>query len=455
MKRAILILTAWTIMSCQGPSQPDSPAIQDSSPSLGMHPEWTTHSSIYEVNIRQHTPEGTINALAEKLPELKKLGVEILWMMPVQPIGIENRKGGLGSYYSISDYTAINPEFGSMEDFIIFVHKAHDLDMKVILDWVANHSSFDNVWMKEHKEWYTQMNGKVVSPNDDWTDVADLNYDNPDMRKAMLEAMKFWVSETEIDGFRCDVAMEVPMDFWNRVRPALDSIKPVFMLAEAEGPEFHQEAFDMTYGWELHHIMNEIASGNKDLSALDEYQSKMDTLYDKNDYRMFFTTNHDENSWNGTINERLGQHAQNFFVLAATFPNGMPLIYSGQEYGLDKRLRFFEKDTIVGTDSSLFDWYSSIIKLKMTHPTLKMGNLQGDYLRLNDSDEHVFAYARELQGHLLIVALNFGAKAGTLQLPKEISGNEFVNALSGEAYDIANRQISIPAHSYQLLTLSE
>lgn len=454
MKKVFLFAIAAAHIACQGPrSESSNYSDQESvSVDLGMHPEWSAHSSIYEVNIRQQTPEGTISAFIEKLPEVKALGVEILWIMPIQPIGIENRKGVLGSYYSISDYTAVNPEFGTMEDFVNLVNQAHELGLKVILDWVANHSSFDNVWMAEHMDWYTQVDGVVVSPNEDWTDVADLNYDNPDMRHAMREAMKFWITETDIDGYRCDVAYELPLDFWNNTRKALDSIKPVFMLAEAEGPEYHKEAFDMTYGWEFHHIINEIASGKKELSDLDAYHDKILEIYDKNDYRMYFTTNHDENSWNGTVEERMGDNAKNFFVLSTTFPSSMPLIYGGQEFGLNKRLRFFDKDTVVATDSSLHQWYSDIINLKMTHPTLKMGDLQGDYVRLKDSDEQVFGFLRELQGHLLVIAINFGEKEGMVKLPSEVSGNEFMDAISGEVYAMLDGQISLKANSYKILT---
>lgn len=459
MKKIAALLSVSVILSCQGPTPPADSNADDraevTTPDLGMHTDWTAQSSIYEVNIRQHTPEGTIAAFAEKLPEIKELGVEILWIMPVQPIGEKNRKGPLGSYYSISDYTAVNPEFGTMEDFKAFVDEAHDMGFKVILDWVANHSSFDNVWMEDHKGWYTQVDGVVISPNEDWTDVADLNYDNTDMRKAMRQAMKFWVEEADIDGYRCDVAFEVPMDFWNNTRMALDSIKPVFMLAEAEGPEFHEQAFDMTYGWEFHHIINEIAAGEKELSALDEYQSRMDTLYNKNDFRMFFTTNHDENSWNGTINERMGENAQNFFVLCATFPNGMPLVYSGQEYGLDKRLRFFDKDTIEATDSSLYDWYRQIVQLKMSDPTLKMGNLQGDYTRLTDTEGEVFAFVRQKGKEQLVVALNFGDDPGVLRLPTEMSENTYEDPATRQAVEMDAGTITLEPHNYKLLRLAK
>lgn len=457
MKNALILFLLLLMAGCQSPEAPaaDRNATEEPAADLGMHPEWTAQSSIYEVNIRQHTPEGTINAFIEKLPEIKELGVEILWIMPIQPIGVKNRKGPLGSYYSISDYTAVNPEFGTMEDFKNLVNKAHEMDLKVILDWVANHSSFDNAWMEEHVDWYTQVDGKVVPPNKDWTDVADLNYDSPGLRKAMREAMKFWVSDADIDGFRCDVAFEVPMDFWDNTREALDSIKPVFMLAEAEGPEFHTKAFDMTYGWEFHHIINQIAAGEKELSALDEYKAKMDTLYSRNDFRMFFTTNHDENSWNGTVQERMAENALNFFVLCTTFPDGMPLIYSGQEYGLNKRLRFFDKDTVTATDSSLYNWYRNMINLKMTNPTLKMGNLQGSYQRITRADDEVFSFLREKDGQKLVVAINFGGREATFTLPDEMAGAVLKDAVTGEQLTAEEGKIKVAAHHYALITPGE
>ena len=457
MTRAFLYIMILALAGCQGPNpNPETPEKAEASTAavdLGMHPDWTAQSSIYEVNIRQHTPEGTLNAFAEKLPELKELGVEILWLMPVQPIGVKNRKGGLGSYYSISDYTAINPEFGTMEDFKNLVKEAHDMGFKVILDWVANHTAYDHVWTETRPEWYTRVDGEIVSPNDDWTDVADLNYDAPGLRQAMRESMKFWVKEADIDGFRCDVAYMVPMEFWNRTRAALDSLKPVFMLAEAEGPEFHDQGFDMTYGWELHHLMNEIAAGNRKLTALDEYREKEDSLYGPNDYRMFFTTNHDENSWNGTIEDRLGKNAKNFFVLCATFPNSMPLVYSGQEYGLNKALSFFEKDTVVATDSSLFDWYAQIIGLKMAHPSLKMGRLQGDYQGLS-ADENSFGYLREKDGNLLVVALNFGDIPATVTLPPDIDASALEDAFTAEPAKLNGAEIELDPHSYKLFSLT-
>ena len=221
-----------------------------------QHVEWSKNATIYEANIRQMTPEGTFKALENQLDDIKKLGVKIIWLMPIQPIGVLNRKGELGSYYSVKDYKSVNPEYGTMDDFKSLVNKAHELDMKIILDWVANHTAWDHVWTVDHPEWYTKDSlGNFTPPVPDWSDVIDLNYDSFEMRDAMTDAFKFWLTETDIDGFRCDVAYNVPTDYWNLLRKELDLIKPVFMLAEADQADHHNEAFDMSYGWELMHLM--------------------------------------------------------------------------------------------------------------------------------------------------------------------------------------------------------
>ncbi|MCK5822638.1 MAG: alpha-amylase, partial [Bacteroidales bacterium] len=252
IKKLFLVLIAVAIVSCVNNNKKKSSSVK--------HPDWTKNKNIYEVNIRQYTDEGDFKSFEKHLPRLKQMGVDILWIMPVQPIGEKNKKGSLGSYYSIKDYLAVNPEFGTMDDFKHIVDKAHELKMYVILDWVANHTSWDNNLITEHPEWYTHDSlGNIVSPVEDWTDVADLNYYNNELRTYMINALEFWVKQTDIDGFRCDVAGMVPTDFWNDAREKLDKIKPVFMLAEWESPELQKHAFDMTYSWALNGLMNDIA----------------------------------------------------------------------------------------------------------------------------------------------------------------------------------------------------
>lgn len=348
-------------------------------------------ATIYEVNLRQYTSDGTINSFKKKLPKLKELGVNILWFMPLQPIGIKNRKAVgdsfvedfpnpdydkyWGSPYSISNYKQVNPRYGTLSEFKELIKLCHDLDMKVVLDWVANHTAWDNPWIIDHPEWYTHdSTGKITDPIGEdgkswgWTDVADLNYENDKMRKAMIDAMSFWIKECDIDGFRCDVAMEVPVDFWNEASKQLNQIKPIFMLAESEAhkPRMFDSAFDAYYGWEMHHVFNKIYAGELSSSEIIRVMNEKDSICGDHVFPMNFITNHDENSWNGTIDERLGESWGAMAVLSYSL-RGMPLIYSGQEVGLDHRLSFFEKDSIdwnKPNGEEYFNFYKQLNKLK-------------------------------------------------------------------------------------------
>jgi len=283
------------------------------------HPAWTSKSNIYEVNIRQYTPEGTFKAFLPHIDRLYKMGVDILWLMPISPIGKINRKGTLGSYYAISDYTAVNPEFGTLEDFRDVVRKAHSLGMHIIIDWVANHTAWDHPWVHSNPEWYQKDADGVIKSPFDWTDALALNYDSSDLWKAMIDSMKFWLEETNIDGFRCDVAMLVPVEFWNKARKDLDRIKKVFMLAEAEEPNQHESAFDASYTWELFKTMQKVAKGERSVDDIYEELDKEKIKFPSFAYRMLFTSNHDENSWNGTEFELFLNAARTFSVL--TFVN--------------------------------------------------------------------------------------------------------------------------------------
>lgn len=377
----------------------------------------------YEVNIRQYTPEGTFAAFTKELSRLKDLGVDILWIMPVQPISEKNRKGSLGSYYSVQDYRAINPEFGTMADFKAMVDEAHRLGFKVILDWVANHTGWDNKLIETHPDWYTQKDGKIVSPVEDWSDVADLNYDNPEMRRYMIESLKYWVNETGIDGFRCDMAAMVPTDFWEDARMSLDSIKPVYMLAEAWDPELTDKAFDTVYGWDLMHTMNAIAKGEKDASVLPAYFAKNDSMYQKHALVMNFLTNHDENSWAGTTEERYDSLEYAFAVLIYTIP-GIPMMYSGQEVGNDHRLLFFDKDSINWDDrKGMTAFYTLLNQLKKDYPALDGGEKGGTMEVIPTSDpKQIFAYERSKGNNKVLVVLNLSRNTASFTFDKPIAG---------------------------------
>jgi glycosidase len=318
---SLLLATIFLISACQtasdkGNNQQKEQEYTSNTPT----PEWSKDAVIYEVNIRQYTEEGTFNAFAEHLPRLKELGVDILWLMPVHPIGEKKRKGSLGSYYSIKDYKAINPEFGTMADFKSLVEKAHEMDMHLILDWVANHTAWDHPWTETNPEWYLQNEeNEIIAPVEDWTDVAGLDYSNQEMREAMKEALTFWVKEANIDGYRCDVAGMVPVDFWENARKAIEEVKPVWMIAEDEAEiELLENAFNANYGWEFHHIMNNVAQKEQNALNVAEYFQKIDTLYPAGTWPMQFTTNHDENSWNGTVYERMGEAVNSMAALTFT-----------------------------------------------------------------------------------------------------------------------------------------
>lgn len=412
----ILLLVAFIMASCNNTQTTENQDMTNDNNSKLKHPEWSKHSNIYEVNIRQYTEEGTFNAFDKHLERLSEMGVDILWLMPISPIGVKNRKGSLGSYYSIKDYTAINPEFGTMEDFKNLVNHAHSLGMHLIIDWVANHTAWDHAWVQEHPEYYKKdSTGKIESPFD-WTDVLQLNYENHDLWKAMANEMKFWIENADIDGFRCDVAMLVPTPFWDSARVELDKVKPVFMLAEAELPEQHLHAFDMSYSWEMHHAFADVAKGKKPATALNERIIEDSTLFSSNDYRMQFTTNHDENTWNGTEYEKMGDGAKTMAVLTFTIP-GMPLIYSGQEAANKNRLLFFDKDTLIWDSIPLAGFYKNLIELKNENKALWNGDFGGSYHALTTTNpEHVFAFVRENDENRVLFVGNMSAEPHNIHI---------------------------------------
>ncbi len=397
-------------------------------PTHVMHPYWSRSAVIYEVNLRQYTDEGTLQAFKQQIPRLHDLGVDILWFMPIHPISELNRKGELGSYYSVKDYKAVNPEFGTFADFKDVVKEAHEYGMKVIIDWVPNHTGCDNAWVKDHPDWYARNEkGEMFGPYD-WTDVYKLDYSNREMRKAMVDALKFWLKKADIDGFRCDVAGNVPVDFWDETRPQLEKVKSdIFMLAEATEPELVQDAFDMDYNWPMKDLFSEIAATSgkysfiaegktepakfpvKYASAIDSLVNLQDTQYPDDCYLMNMITNHDLNSWEGTEFERLGDLSQAFAVLTYTLP-GMPLIYTGQETGMNRALQFFVKDKAPQwePENEYFEFYRRLNIIKHTRPELAAGKKGGKYERYQTTSRDVLVFTRTLGRYMTIVGVNLG-----------------------------------------------
>ncbi len=352
------------------------------------------------------------------------MGAGILWFMPVTPVGEVNRKGSLGSYYSVKDYYGINPEFGTLEDFKHLVNEIHKMGMYVIVDWVANHTSWDNPLMKEHPEWFMKNDeGDFILPDPGWTDVIDLNYENKDLWQYMINAMKYWLTETDIDGFRCDVAGMIPMEFWNDARPEFEKVKPVFMLAEAEGPDFHEKAFDATYSWGFSNLMNSTAKGEKKAADFIELFKEEQDNYPQSAFRMRFTSNHDINSWTGTEFERLGDAAGTFAVLT-NIVSGIPLIYSGQEAGSDKRLKFFERDPIEWKDHPFKNIYSKLFNLRKVNEALYNGERGGTQVILETENKNVLPMIREKGSDKIFAVFNLSPGEASVKInDQRVDGN--------------------------------
>ena len=375
-----------------------------------IRPQWFKNLTLYEVNVRQFTHEGTLCKFEEHLQRIKDLGFGIIWLMPVQPIGLINRKGTLGSYYSIRNYTEVDAAYGTLADFKRIVKKIHELGMFVIFDWVANHTSWDNVWTSTHPEYYSKdEHGNLMAPNPDWSDVAKLDFNCLSVYDAQIEAMKFWILEADIDGFRCDMAHLVPTDFWNKARLELNKLKPIFMLAESENLDLIEYAFDCQYSWKIHHLCNEIAHGTKSATDLREIITANFQDFPENSFPLLFTSNHDENSWSGSAVERLGCALEPLNVLIYTLI-GMPLVYGGQETGLNKRLSFFEKDCFEWRWDKLIPFYQKLNALKFRNQALWTGESKLNLSFLNTSNQNeILAFNREKDNFKVLVILNLSA----------------------------------------------
>ena len=424
------------------------------------HPEWSKNAAIYQINTRQFTAEGTFAAAAMQLPRLKQLGVSILWLMPVQPIGEVNRKGELGSPYSIKDYYGVNSEFGSKADLKAFIAQAHALGMYVILDWVANHTAWDNTLVKQHPDWYLRdwKGDFTPTPWWDWTDIIELDYSKPALRQYMTDAMKYWVQEIGFDGFRCDVAGFVPLDFWVNVRQELETIKPVFMLAEFEGRDFHAEAFDMTYAWTWHQALHDIAKGHADVNKLYVYYSWNEKYYPRDIMRLLGVTNHDQNAWEGTEFEMFAEALPSTIALSI-ISDGMPMIYNGQEVGNTRRLAFFERDPIIWHDDSgnviqheNGQLYQKLLALKKVNTALWNAAWGAPMIPVHNSQQsQVLSFVRQNDNDKVFAVFNFSDKPQQVQFKQHLHYGDYSDYLSGAKvrFNAASR-LTLPAWGFHI-----
>jgi alpha-amylase len=401
----ILLLQLITISGsfCQTKTTPNA-----NSEIVNSHPAWIMQGNIYEVNVRQYTPEGTLNAFAKHLDRLKEMGVQTVWFMPVNPISKVDRKGSLGSYYAVADYTALNPEFGTMEDFKQIVHSIHKKGMKVIIDWVPNHTGADHRWLTEQPDFFVKDSTGKAAMAVDWADTRQLNYKNIVMQDSMIAAMKYWISNTDIDGFRCDVAWNVPASFWRKCIPQLKNMKSIFMLAEGDSSYLPESGFDAVYPWHMFKMMEKVAKGKRPAISLDSIKHESETLYPANTIQMYFTSNHDENSWNnadyGTFP---GPVHEPFAVFTQTMANSVPLIYGGQEEPVLRALKFFDKDPIVFDKLQRADFYKTLLDLRKRNAAL---SADASFRKVSvGDDEAIYAFVREKGREKVFVILNFSA----------------------------------------------
>lgn len=467
MRRPVLLIIILCIMTLAGCTQNQSVETNPNTPQHGnvnpyqparyvkiRHPEWTKNATIYQINTRQFTDEGTFRAAEKHLPRLKSLGVDILWLMPIHKIGEKNRKGSLGSPYSVKDYYSVNPEFGTLDDLKHFVNAAHEQGMFVILDWVANHTAWDNNLVSEHPEWYERDWKGDFRPTPwwDWSDIIDLDYRHEGLRRYMTDALKYWVREANVDGYRCDVAGFVPVDFWNNVRRELDGIKPVFMLAEWESRDLHAEAFDMTYAWSWYDAVHQVALGKKtDLSGLFVYYSWNESSFPVESMRMTFVTNHDKNAWEGTEFEQFGEGLEAAMALSVV-GEGMPLVYNGQEAGNTRRLQFFEKDPIVWKEHPNGELYRRLFALKKKNTALWNSHWGARMILVpNSVPARVFSFVRRNENDKVFAVINFSGQTQAATFKENLYHGKYTDYFGGETVEFdASTRLELKPWGYRI-----
>jgi alpha-amylase len=411
------------------------------------HPDWILQGNIYEVNIRQYTEEGTFNAFAKYLDRLKAMGVQTIWFMPINPISKVDRKGSLGSYYAVSDYTAINPEFGTMNDFKQIVKAIHNKGMKVIIDWVPNHTGGDHRWLVEQPDFFVKDSTGKAKMAVDWADTRQLDYKNTVMQDSMIAAMKYWVTNTDIDGFRCDVAWNIPASFWEKCIAQLKPMKSMFMLAEADNAYLPESGFHAVYPWRMFKMMERVAKGERNALGIDSVKNKNDALYPQQTIQMYFTSNHDENSWNKADYATFpGVVHEPFAVFTQTMANSVPLIYSGQEEPILRPLKFFDKDPMVFKEYKREAFYKTLLSLRKRNPAL---SATAPFKKVNAGDEKaVYAFVRESGKNKVLVILNFSSSKQAVTIrEKGLMGNAF-NVFKNKKENITPKEWSLEPWGY-------
>lgn len=422
------------------------------------HSDWSYNSSVYEVNVRQYTKEGTFISFAKHLDRLQDLGVGIIWFMPIHPIGSKNRLGSLGSYYSVKDYYGINPEFGTLNEFKAVVDSIHAKGMHVVIDWVGNHTSWDNVLTQSHPEWFEKNSAGnfIPPPGTNWSDVIQLDHAQQGLRNYMIDVMKYWITETNIDGFRCDAASFVPIGFWSEVITELKKTNPeIIMIAEDDGTQYYSAGFDVSYAWSFYGfgggILPQLFNGSKNANSFYNFLLNENSLYTENNCRLYFTSNHDENSWYGTDSELFGGASEAFIALSLVV-RSIPLIYGGQETGLNHRLKFFDKDEIVWQNNLIASHYKALLQLKKRNIALWNGIAGGEPERITTSeDQSIFAFIRQKDKEKVLSVFNLTNQEKTFSFLGSGYSGSYRDVISNAAVSVPqNYEMTLPAWGYKI-----
>lgn len=446
----LLLVIGFFQVSCKNPGE-EKRSDLNKDYKIQLHPDWIMQGNIYEVNVRQYSPEGTFAAFQQNLDRLQEMGVQTLWFMPINPISVKERKGTLGSYYAVSNFTQVNPEFGDIGQWKTLVKAIHDRGMKVIIDWVPNHTGADHNWLQSHPDFFVKDSTGKASVAFDWVDVRQLDYSNTEMQDSMIAAMKYWITDTDIDGFRCDVAWNVPAAFWKKCINTLRMEKEIFMLAEGDKKYLAESGFDAVYPWTMFHMMVKIAKGERPAFALDSIKNQNDTLYPANTIQMYFTSNHDENSWNKADYETMpGAIHAPFAVLTQTMVGGVPLIYTGQEEPILRNIEFFEKDVMKMGKYARAPFYKTLLTLRKTNDAMAA---DASFKKVNAGNAaSIYAYVREKSGKKVFVILNLSAKEQTVVVADKTLQGKPMNVFAGTTEQLSEKPWQIEPWGYVVYT---
>lgn len=405
-------------------------------------PDWANGAIVYEVFPRSFSAQGGFKGLEDRLSELRDLGVTVVWLMPIHPIGAKNRKGTLGSPYAVADFYGVNPDYGTLADFRSLVRAAHAMGLRIIIDLVANHAAWDNPLVTEHPDWFTKNDkGEIIAPNADWHDVADFDYSRPELRAWMMRMMAYWIKEMDIDGFRCDVAEMVPLDFWKEAREFLGRGKKILMLAEGTDPKQHLNGFDVTYAWNTYDLLGPIYAGKLPASSLGEVLRREDLQFPRGATRLRFLSNHDKNVYDMPAVQRYGVEGAKAAAVLMTVLPGMPLIYNGDEIGNTRRLDLFEKVPIDWRkDSAQFRAHYKVLNsLRTQVPSLRSGTAT---VVTAGVPAPLFVMTRKTESETSLTVINFSKKAVKASIT--IPGNPvFTHLYSEGKVDFAGTSMTV------------